>query len=258
EAPAPAAASAPAEAPAGGGDATEVPLPALGESVTEGTVTRWLKEVGDDVAVDEPLLEVSTDKVATEIPSPVAGTLQEILVQEDETVEVGAVLALVGSGASAPAAEPTPAAPDPAADSPEPTPQTPAQEAPAEQAPAQEAPAQEAPAQEAPAAPAQPAPAQQAPAAASPGRTIGSYLTPLVRKLAAEKGVDVSEIQGTGVGGRIRKEDVLAAAEAKAAPAPAAAPAAAAPAASSAPAAPTKLEVSPLRGPTEKMSRLRR
>src|SRR5690606_30844277 len=109
EAPAPAQESAPAEAPAaGGGDATEVPLPALGESVTEGTVTRWLKEVGDDVAVDEPLLEVSTDKVDTEIPSPVAGTLQEILVQEDETVEVGAVLALVGSGASAPAAEPTP------------------------------------------------------------------------------------------------------------------------------------------------------
>src|SRR5690606_19951867 len=212
---------------------TEVPLPALGESVTEGTVTRWLKEVGDDVAVDEPLLEVSTDKVDTEIPSPVAGKLQKILVQEDETVEVGAVLALVGSGASAPAAEPAPAAPDPTADSPEPTPQAPAEQAPAQETPAPQAPAQEAPAQPAPAQEA-PAPAQPAPAAASPGRTIGSYLTPLVRKLAAEKGVDVSEIQGTGVGGRIRKEDVLAAAEAKAAPAPAAAPAASAPAASSA------------------------
>ncbi|HEV6954033.1 MAG TPA: 2-oxoglutarate dehydrogenase, E2 component, dihydrolipoamide succinyltransferase [Promicromonospora sp.] len=255
EAPAPAAASAPAEAPAGGGDATEVPLPALGESVTEGTVTRWLKEVGDDVAVDEPLLEVSTDKVDTEIPSPVAGKLQKILVQEDETVEVGAVLALVGSGASAPAAEPAPAAPDPTADSPEPTPQAPAEQAPAQETPAPQAPAQEAPAQP---APAQEAPAPAQPAPASPGRTIGSYLTPLVRKLAAEKGVDVSEIQGTGVGGRIRKEDVLAAAEAKAAPAPAAAPAASAPAASSAPAAPTKLEVSPLRGTTEKMSRLRK
>src|SRR5690606_11807573 len=136
EAPAPAAASAPAEAPAGGGDATEVPLPALGESVTEGTVTRWLKEVGDDVAVDEPLLEVSTDKVDTEVPSPVAGKLQKILVQEDETVEVGAVLALVGSGASAPAAEPAPAAPDPTADSPEPTPQAPAEQAPAQETPA--------------------------------------------------------------------------------------------------------------------------
>ncbi|MCP2265947.1 2-oxoglutarate dehydrogenase E2 component [Promicromonospora thailandica] len=276
EAPAaPAEAPAPAEEPAApaaggdaGGDATEVPLPALGESVTEGTVTRWLKEVGDEVAVDEPLLEVSTDKVDTEIPSPVAGTLQKILVQEDETVEVGAVLALVGSGAAAPAAEPaaaapaTPAAaepaaaaPDPAADSPEPAEAAaPAPEAPAAETPAP-APAAPAPAPAAPAAPAPaPAPAAEAPASTG-GRTIGSYLTPLVRKLAAEKGVDVAEVKGTGVGGRIRKEDVLAAAEAKAAPAPAAA---AAPAASSAPAAPTKLEVSPLRGTTEKMSRLRK
>ncbi|MGW2094905.1 2-oxoglutarate dehydrogenase, E2 component, dihydrolipoamide succinyltransferase [Promicromonospora sukumoe] len=257
-APAPAAES-PAPAPAGGG--TDVPLPALGESVTEGTVTRWLKEVGDDVAVDEPLLEVSTDKVDTEIPSPVAGTLQEILVKEDETVEVGAILARVGSGAAAPAAEapaaPAPAAPkteapaeatpvpDPAADSPQP-----AQAA----SPAPEAPAPAAPAPAAP-APAAPAPAPAAPAAPAPaaGRTAGSYLTPLVRKLAAEKGVDVASVTGTGVGGRIRKEDVLAAAEAKAAPAPAAAaaPGKAAP-------APTKLEVSPLRGTTEKMSRLRK
>lgn len=261
-APAPAAEAPAADAPAGAG--TEVPLPALGESVTEGTVTRWLKEVGDDVAVDEPLLEVSTDKVDTEIPSPVAGTLQKILVQEDETVEVGAVLALVGSGAAAPAAEPAAAAPDPAADSPEPAQANPAAEAPA---PATQAPAAEAPAAPAPApAPAAPAPAPAAPAPAAPapeapapapasagGRTIGSYLTPLVRKLAAEKGVDVAQVKGTGVGGRIRKEDVLAAAEAKAAPAPAAA---AAPAAAKAPA--TQLEVSPLRGTTEKMSRLRK
>ncbi|GAA4703139.1 2-oxoglutarate dehydrogenase E2 component [Promicromonospora umidemergens] len=264
ESPAPAPA-APAEAPAPSGGGTEVPLPALGESVTEGTVTRWLKEVGDEVAVDEPLLEVSTDKVDTEIPSPVAGTLQKILVQEDETVEVGAVLALVGSGAAAPAAEaPASAAPapvpDPAADSPEPAKAAaPAPEAPSAPeptpAPAAEAPAAPAPAP-APAAPAQAAPAQApaAPAAASTGRTIGSYLTPLVRKLAAEKGVDVAEVTGTGVGGRIRKEDVLAAAEAKAAPAPAAA----APAAAKAPSAPAKLEVSPLRGTTEKMSRLRK
>src|SRR6185312_7840598 len=106
------------EAPAAGsGEGTEVKLPALGESVTEGTVTRWLKQVGDTVEVDEPLLEVSTDKVDTEIPSPVAGTLQEIRVGEDETAEVGSVLAIVGSGAAAPAeaapakAEPTAAAP---------------------------------------------------------------------------------------------------------------------------------------------------
>ncbi|MBD8013136.1 2-oxoglutarate dehydrogenase, E2 component, dihydrolipoamide succinyltransferase, partial [Microbacterium sp. Re1] len=111
-----------APAPAASGDATDVVLPELGESVTEGTVTRWLKQVGDDVAVDEALLEISTDKVDTEIPSPVAGTLQEILAGEDETVEVGAVLARIGSGA-------------PAA----------AQEAPAQEAPAQEAPAQAAP-----------------------------------------------------------------------------------------------------------------
>jgi pyruvate dehydrogenase E2 component (dihydrolipoamide acetyltransferase) len=241
EPPAPAPATAPAEAPAGGG--TEVPLPALGESVTEGTVTRWLKEVGDEVAVDEPLLEVSTDKVDTEIPSPVAGTLQQILVKEDETVDVGAVLALIGSGAAAPAPAPAPA---PAAPAP-----APAQAA----APAAPAPAPAAPAPAAPApAPAAPAPAPAA-APASAGRTIGSYLTPLVRKLAAEKGVDVAEVTGTGVGGRIRKEDVLAAAEAKAAPAPAAA---AAPAATTAPSAPAKLEVSPLRGTTEKMSRLRK
>src|SRR6476659_8224072 len=101
EEPAPAAEEAEkpaAETKPSGGGGTSVTLPALGESVTEGTVTRWLKSVGDDVAVDEPLLEVSTDKAATEIPSPVAGTLLEIKVQEDETVEVGAELAVIGSG----------------------------------------------------------------------------------------------------------------------------------------------------------------
>ncbi|WP_087510212.1 2-oxoglutarate dehydrogenase, E2 component, dihydrolipoamide succinyltransferase [Cellulomonas iranensis] len=253
-------APAPAEASAPSGDGQEVTLPALGESVTEGTVTRWLKAVGDQVEVDEPLLEISTDKVDTEIPSPVAGTLQEIKVGEDETVEVGAVLAIVGSGAAAPAAQ-APAAPEKPAEKPaaqqEPAPQASSQpagyEAPApETESAQSAgttPAAQQAARQQPTAPAAPA----APAAA------GSYLTPLVRKLAAEKGVDVSTLTGTGVGGRIRKEDVLeAAAKAeearKAAEAPPAAAPAAAPAASK-PAAPPA--VSPLRGTTEKASRLR-
>ncbi|NEC86829.1 biotin/lipoyl-containing protein, partial [Streptomyces sp. SID12501] len=114
-APAPAPAAAPAAAPAGGGaTGTDVTLPALGESVTEGTVTRWLKSVGDSVEADEPLLEVSTDKVDTEIPSPVSGVLLEIVVAEDETAEVGARLAVVGAPGAAPAAAPAPAAPAPA------------------------------------------------------------------------------------------------------------------------------------------------
>ncbi|WP_077488630.1 2-oxoglutarate dehydrogenase, E2 component, dihydrolipoamide succinyltransferase [Sinomonas mesophila] len=214
----------------------EVTLPALGESVTEGTVTRWLKAVGDTVEVDEPLLEVSTDKVDTEVPSPVAGTLLEIRVSEDETAEVGAVLAVVGSGAPAQAA---PAAEAPAA---------PAQEAPAAPAPA-EAPAPAAPAQAAP-APVQEAPAQAAPAQ---GAEAG-YVTPLVRKLANQHGIDVSTLTGTGVGGRIRKQDVLAAAEA--AEAAQAAPAQAAPAAAPAKAAPAAA-ASSLRGTTEKAPRIR-
>ncbi|MFC7880153.1 2-oxoglutarate dehydrogenase, E2 component, dihydrolipoamide succinyltransferase [Isoptericola sp. NPDC057391] len=254
EAPAPAAEAPAAEAPAaGGGEGTEVTLPALGESVTEGTVTRWLKAVGDSVEVDEPLLEVSTDKVDTEIPSPVAGTVQQLLVEEDATVEVGAVLAVIGSGAAAPAA-PAPAAPaepEPAK-APEPVGAPEKPEEPAAAPPAAPAPAP-APEPAAP-APAAPAPAPAAPAAA-PAAGKGSYLTPLVRKLAAEKGVDVSSLQGTGVGGRIRKEDVLAAAEKAAAPAPAAE---AAPAAAPAAKAPAVLPVSPLRGTTEKMSRLRK
>jgi pyruvate dehydrogenase E2 component (dihydrolipoamide acetyltransferase) len=244
---------APAAQPAPqGGAGTEVTLPALGESVTEGTVTRWLKQVGDNVEVDEPLLEVSTDKVDTEIPSPVAGTLQEIRVSEDETAEVGSVLAVIGSGAAA--AAPAAQAPAQAA---EPVAAAPAEEreapvaAPAPQAPAQPA---AAPALQAP-APAAPAQAPQAPAAAAAGEE-GAYVTPLVRKLANESGIDLSTITGTGVGGRIRKQDVLAAAEAKkaaAAQAPAGAPAAAPAAAAPAPAA----EPSRLRGTTEKAPRIR-
>ncbi|MGQ7313000.1 2-oxoglutarate dehydrogenase, E2 component, dihydrolipoamide succinyltransferase, partial [Microbacterium arabinogalactanolyticum] len=243
---APAAEAPAAAAPAASGDATDVVLPELGESVTEGTVTRWLKAVGDDVAVDEALLEISTDKVDTEIPSPVAGTLQEILAAEDETVAVGAVLARIGSGAPAAAA---PAAPAPAAES------TPAPAAPAPAAPAPAAPAPAAPAAPAPAAPAA-APAPAAPAAPAPAAPAAEeasdslYVTPLVRRLASQQGIDLATVKGTGVGGRIRKEDVLKAAEAKA-QAPAAATAPAAPAAA-------PLEVSPLRGTTQKMSRLRK
>ncbi|RKT36947.1 2-oxoglutarate dehydrogenase E2 component [Microbacterium sp. AG1240] len=251
---APAAAPEPqAEAaPADSGDATEVRLPELGESVTEGTVTRWLKAVGDDVAVDEPLLEISTDKVDTEIPSPVAGKLQEILVAEDETVEVGAALARIGSGA-APAAPAEPEAPKAQAPAPEP-------EAPAAEKPAEEAPKAEAPKAEAPAAPAPKAeaPAPKAEAAPAPADSVVAsndevtYVTPLVRRLAQQQGVDLATVTGSGVGGRIRKEDVLKAAEA------AKAPAAAAPVAATTAAAPAPVEVSPLRGTTQKMSRLRK
>jgi len=236
----------------GAGAGEKVTLPALGESVTEGTVTRWLKSVGDSVEVDEPLLEISTDKVDTEIPSPFAGTLTEILVQEDETVEVGAPLAVIGSG-DAPAAE-QPSAPEPAAE-----PEAPAAEEKPEAKPepqsAPEPAAEQETAKSAPApVPATPQPAPVA-APAAPAAS-GSYLTPLVRKLAADKGVDVSTLTGTGVGGRIRKEDVLeAAAKAEeAAKAAQAAPAATAPAPAKAATVPS---VSPLRGTTEKASRLR-
>ncbi|MFK4110178.1 2-oxoglutarate dehydrogenase, E2 component, dihydrolipoamide succinyltransferase [Streptomyces sp. NPDC002176] len=278
EAPAPAPT---AEATSGGGSAegTDVVLPALGESVTEGTVTRWLKSVGDSVEADEPLLEVSTDKVDTEIPAPTSGTLLEIVVGEDETAEVGAKLAVIGVAGAAPAAAPeapkapaaeAPAAPAPAAPAPAaPAPAAPAAEAP--QAPAPQAPTAPAPQQQTtpapepvPSAPVPapaPAPAPAAPATAPSAPTAtqatdeGAYVTPLVRKLAAENGVDLASVKGTGVGGRIRKQDVTAAAEAaKAAAAPA-------PAAAQAPAAAKKapaLEVSPLRGQTVKMTRIRK
>ncbi|MHA7986624.1 2-oxoglutarate dehydrogenase, E2 component, dihydrolipoamide succinyltransferase [Rathayibacter sp. CAU 1779] len=285
-----------------------VSLPALGESVTEGTVTRWLKQVGDRVEVDEPLLEVSTDKVDTEIPSPVAGVIEQILVQEDETVEVGTPLVTIGDGsgagaeapdaeaqAEAPAAAETPAEPAPAAQEapvvqeapaepaqpvaatepvqeqvsptaevPSAAAETPAQApAPAQveqppAAPEQAAPvAAPAPAAPAPAAPAAPAPATPAPAAPAPeasapvapavsGSHAGSgYVTPIVRKLANEQGVDLAAVTGTGVGGRIRKQDVLSAGSA-------------APAAAAAAPVSTKLETSPLRGTVQPMSRLRK
>jgi len=291
-----------------------VTLPALGESVTEGTVTRWLKQVGDQVEVDEPLLEVSTDKVDTEIPSPVAGVVEEILVQEDETVEVGTALVRIGDGSgsgSAPAEaapQPEEAQPAPVQSSPEPAPQQVAQAEP-EEAPdagssyTEPTPEQEvaqpqaasqpqsgqpqaaqpslaedatsstetevgrdrgpAEASSTPPAPAQPAPAPAAqqpapqpqqpaqPSAPSPqgggAHAAAPYVTPIVRKLAHDRGVDLASVTGSGVGGRIRKEDVLAAAEAK--------PAAGA---SSAAAPREKAEPSALRGTTVKMSRLRK
>ncbi|MGW0020405.1 2-oxoglutarate dehydrogenase, E2 component, dihydrolipoamide succinyltransferase, partial [Rhodococcus sp. NPDC003382] len=191
----------------------------------------------------------STDKVDTEIPSPVAGILLEINAQEDDTVEVGGQLAVVGSGAPA-AAAPAPAAPAPAPAAPAPAP-APAAPAPA---PAAQAPAAPAPAP-APAAP-KPAAAPAAPAAAAPSGEATPYVTPLVRKLAAENNVDLSTVKGTGVGGRIRKQDVLAAAQAGKAPA------AAAPAAAAAPTAPANApgvrpELAKLRGTTQKVNRIR-
>jgi len=285
-----------------------VNLPALGESVTEGTVTRWLKNVGDRVEVDEPLLEVSTDKVDTEIPSPIAGIIEAILVAEDETVEVGTALVTIGDGAApaeeapaAPAAEeaaPAEAAAAAPAEAPAEPAATPANDTPAE--PVAEVPSTEAPAPEvaAPAAPAAPepapvdpapavaeAPVAEAPAAApAPAETPATpedaapapvstpaaapapapaaapavasavapdanagYVTPIVRKLAHDRGIDLASITGTGVGGRIRKQDILEATP----------PAAEAPAAE-APKAPAAVEVSPLRGTTVPMSRLRK
>ncbi|WP_033221932.1 2-oxoglutarate dehydrogenase, E2 component, dihydrolipoamide succinyltransferase [Streptomyces virginiae] len=250
-APAPAAEAAAAPAASG----TDVVLPALGESVTEGTVTRWLKQVGESVEADEPLLEVSTDKVDTEIPAPVSGTLLEIRINEDETAEVGAVLAVIGAAGAAPAAPAPAAAPAPEA---APAPAAPAPVAPAAPAPVAPAAPVAAPAPVQAAAPVA-APAPVAPVAPAPAAAPASagdeaaYVTPLVRKLASESGVNLSTVSGTGVGGRIRKQDVLAAAEAAKAAAAAPAPAAAAPAAK-APAA----AVSELRGQTVKMTRMRK
>ena len=278
----------------GGGGGTPVTMPALGESVTEGTVTRWLKQEGDTVEVDEPLLEVSTDKVDTEIPSPVAGTVQKILVAEDETVEVGAQLALVGSGqapqqdqpqhqdqpqqeqeqdedaaagslekeaeqrgkAAQQAEERTgPTGGDDTREQAREQRQAPPQQRQPEQAEAEPERARE--------EPYSPAPQTGGSAGGSPamggaagGGDTSVYVTPLVRKLAAEHGVDLSSLQGTGVGGRIRKQDVLEAAEkAKQAPAPAAAPAQE-PAKGKA--SSTMAAVAAKRGTTEKMSRLRK
>lgn len=204
----------------------EITLPQLGETVTEGTITRWFKKVGESVAADEPLFEVSTDKVDTEVPSPIAGVLTEIRVAEGDTVPVGTVIAVVGDSAGAPA--PAPAAPAPAA-APAPTP------------PPVPAPAPAPAAAPAPAPVAAP-PAPTSPVAAPASSTEGLVLSPVVRKLISENGLDASRIKGTGPGGRITRDDVMAvidsgtarpAAAAPVAPAPvSAAPVAAAPAVS--------------------------
>jgi 2-oxoglutarate dehydrogenase E2 component (dihydrolipoamide succinyltransferase) len=286
-----------------------VTMPRLGESVSEGTVTRWLKKEGDQVEADEPLLEVSTDKVDTEIPAPASGVLSSIRVGEDETVEVGVELAVIedSSSGSAPTQEaPQQEEPEqeeqeapqeaqqqaPQPEAPQPEPEQPAaqqekeeqQEPPQQQEQPQQPAAQEQqapPPQEPqqPASPQQPAarqPAPQAPPAdgrqAGQPEDSGAYVTPLVRKLAAEHGVDLGGIRGTGVGGRIRKQDVLEAARSRqpeparqqpaggtdGQPAPASSPVstAARPVAAETQPAP-RVEPSPLRGKTEKMSRLR-
>jgi 2-oxoglutarate dehydrogenase E2 component (dihydrolipoamide succinyltransferase) len=222
----------PAAAPSASG--TIISMPALGESVSEGTVTRWLKNVGDSVAVDEALLEVSTDKVDTEIPSPVAGTLISIDVAVDSTVPVGARLAVIGGSGAVVA---TPAAPTP-----------PPVAAPVVVAPV----APVAPVVTPPAPPvvAPPAPPVVAAPVAPVAQPQDSYVTPIVRKLASELGVNLASVRGTGIGGRIRREDVEAAAKPAAAPVASATP--------SAPRTSSPVATSPLRGTTVTMSRLRK
>ena len=219
-------ATPPAAAPATNNSAgTIITMPALGESVSEGTVTRWLKGVGDSVAVDEALLEVSTDKVDTEIPSPVAGTIISIDVPVDTTVPVGARLAVIGTSGAAPVAAPAPVVAAPVVSTPVVAAAIPA------------------PAPVVAPAPVAPAPVSQ---------PLDAYVTPIVRKLASELGVNLSSVKGTGVGGRIRKEDVESARPA------ASAPASSVPTPAAQSQRPAIVAVSPLRGTTVTMSRLRK
>ncbi|MEJ5868130.1 2-oxoglutarate dehydrogenase, E2 component, dihydrolipoamide succinyltransferase [Pseudokineococcus sp. 5B2Z-1] len=304
----------------GSGSGTTVAMPALGESVTEGTVTRWLKSEGDTVEVDEPLLEVSTDKVDTEVPSPVAGTITKILVGEDETVEVGADLVVVGgdpsggdssgggaqdqgAGEAQEAPAPAPGESDDAEDlGDEAASREQAEEdaerktssrgsgaddsgdteaPPAGQSePEQDTQSYTSPEPQVPTGTAQPQASEPASGGSttSPSSTGSGYVTPLVRKLAQQHGVDLSTLTGTGVGGRLRKQDVLAAAEKAQQPAEqeqtaaAAAPAQQAPSGSAESSAGARADgpsvkgrteeaaraVASKRGTTEKMSRLRK
>ena len=222
-------------APAATGSGTVITMPALGESVSEGTVTRWLKNVGDSVAVDEALLEVSTDKVDTEIPSPVAGTLLAIDVAVDTTVAVGARLGLIGTAGGAVSA---PATPPPA----------PVVSAPVISTPVAQVPVQPV----TPVAVSVPTPPPAPVTAAPVSQPADAYVTPLVRKLASELGVNLAQVKGTGIGGRIRREDVEALAR------PAAPATVASVSSTSSVAKPPVVAVSPLRGTTVTMSRLRK
>ncbi len=236
--PAPPVAAAPAApaAPAATSTGTVITMPALGESVSEGTVTRWLKNVGDSVAVDEALLEVSTDKVDTEIPSPVAGTLLAIDVPVDTTVPVGARLALIGAANGAVVSTPAPVS--------EPVISTPVAQVPAQPVTPVVAPVA--------VAPVTPPPAPVAAPSAPVSQPADAYVTPIVRKLANDLGVNLASVKGTGIGGRIRREDVEAAAPR------AAAPATSAPTSQAPRAAAPVVAASPLRGTTVTMSRLRK
>ncbi len=284
EAPAPPPASSGASSP-NGGRSISVRLPALGESVAEGTVTRWLKQEGDTVQADEPLLEISTDKVDTEIPAPASGVLLHIKVREDETVDVGAELAVIGEPGTAeeapnapsePAAAPAAAAAPPPPEPPAAPAETPSPSAEAAAGASEPAPSPPSPGQPAAPPPAGPdvpppapagrpsVPAQAPPAQAEPAvdGAAAAYVTPLVRKLATEHGVDLTTLKGTGVGGRIRKQDVLDAARAAEEARQAQAQAVAAPPVPEAaprvqPTAPRPVAPSPLRGRSEKLSRAR-
>src|SRR5664279_2281955 len=205
--------------------ATDVVMPQMGVSVSEGTITKWLKQEGETVEADEPLLEISTDKIDTEVPSPASGVVTRILVQEGETVDVGTMLAQIGGAAGGA------------------QPEAPAPEAPAPEAPAPEAAAPEAPAEAAPSVE-QPAPTPQVQQPSGNGK---AFVSPVVARIASEHGVDPGAVEGTGRGGRVTKQDILAfidnppaaPAEAAAAPAPAQAPAPKAPSPQSAPQAPS-------------------
>ena len=249
--PAPAPVAPPVVVPAASGSSVNVVLPALGESVTEGTVTRWLKNVGDSVSLDEAIVEISTDKVDTELPSPAAGVITEIKVSQDQVAAVGAVLAVISSSAGAVAPKPATPAPAPVVQTPPPAPKV-----------------------EAVVVPQAPPVATPTPTvfATTPSSSKDTYATPIVRQLAKEKGIDISTISGSGVNGRVKKEDVLNATgtpvAAQVVASPVAKPVAAAVSAPVAtptpvsapakPAAPAASVEQPLRGRIEQTTRLRR
>ena len=245
--PAPAPVAKPVVAPAASGSTVNVVLPALGESVTEGTITRWLKNVGDSVSLDEAIVEISTDKVDTELPSPAAGVITEIKVAQDQVAAVGAVLAVISSSAGAVAPKPATPAPAPVVQTPPPAPKVETVVVP----------------QAAPVVTATPTVF-----ATTSSSTKDTYATPIVRQLAKEKGIDISTISGSGVNGRVKKEDVLNASGTPVAAPPVAKPVAAAVSAPVAtptpvsapakPAAPAASVEQPLRGRIEQTTRLRR